>query len=216
MVTGCAFRRIISTVMKSNPLPYCDWLVQRPLEVIQLAVIHATELPTLQEARAYGEQIHYSLTGTGNSGHYYIDRDGSVECWVPPERAAHHVRGFNQHSVGIELVNRGRFPNWFHQSSQSWQEPYSEAQLMALESLLGLLKQTLPSLRFVTGHDQLDLEKVPATDACRHREGGEIGQVRRKLDPGPLFPWSRIVAGTSLDFVVADDPVLTALSDQAS
>lgn len=216
MVAGCWFRRIISTVMKSNPLPYCDRLAQRPLEAVRLAVVHATELPTLQEARTYGEQIHYCLTSTGNSGHYYIDRDGSVECWVPLERAAHHVRHFNQHSVGIELVNLGRFPNWLHQSSQSWQEPYSEAQLSALEHLLGWLKQTLPSLRLVTGHDQLDLERVPATDACAHGDGGGIDQVRRKLDPGPLFPWSRIVAATGLNFVAADNPLLTELKDQAS
>lgn len=216
MVAGYPFRRIINTDMKSKPLPYCDRLGQRPLEAVQLAVIHATELPTLQEARAYGEQIHYRQTDTGNSGHYYIDRDGSVECWVPLERTAHHVRHFNQHSVGIELVNLGRFPNWFHQSSQSWQEPYSEAPLTALENLLGLLRQALPSLRYITGHDQLDLERVPATDALQHLDGDGVNRVRRKLDPGPLFPWPRLVAATGLDFIAAGDPVLTTLRDQAS
>lgn len=182
-----------------------------------MAVVHATELPSLREARTYGERIHYQQTNTGNSGHYYIDRDGSVECWVPLQGVAHHVRHFNQHSVGIELVNLGRFPNWFHQSSQHWQEPYSEAQLTALEHLLSQLRQTLPCLRYITGHDQLDLEMVPATDADQQLDAGEVvNQVRRKLDPGPLFPWPRIATTTELDFIAADDPVLTTLRDQAS
>jgi N-acetylmuramoyl-L-alanine amidase len=95
-------------------LPYASLLESRPLEDIDLLVVHCTELPDLEIAREYGERVIYPKTGTGNSGHYYIDRDGTTEVWVPSIRVAHHVRGYNHRSVGIELVNAGRYPNWFH------------------------------------------------------------------------------------------------------
>ena len=196
--------------MKLRPLHYFDRLARRPLAAVQLAVVHATELPTLSEARVYGDRIHYHETATGNSGHYYIDRDGSIECWVPPERIAHHVRDFNQRSVGIELVNRGRFPNWLDRASQRWQEPYLEAQLGALEDLLNQLKLTLPALQCITGHDQLDVTMVPATD-----DSGQGHPVRRKVDPGPLFPWSRVLDATQLRFIGEDDPLIATLRDSA-
>lgn len=197
--------------MTLRPLHYFDRLAHRPLEAVKLAVIHATELPSLSEARIYGDRIHYHETATGNSGHYYIDRDGCMECWVPPEYAAHHVRDFNQQSVGIELVNLGRFPNWFDRASQCWQEPYLEAQLGALENLLNQLKLTLPALQYITGHDQLDVSMVQASDAA-----DQDHQVRRKVDPGPLFPWPRVLAATQLHFIGEDDPLIATLRDPTS
>jgi hypothetical protein len=70
-----------------------------------------------------------------SSGHY-IDRDGSVVQYVAPERVAHHVRGMNAHTLGIELVNTGRYPDWFDSRHQAMDEAYTEAQLQALERLL--------------------------------------------------------------------------------
>ncbi len=65
------------------PLPYVERLDQRPPEAITLVVIHSTELPDLATAREYGEIVHYADSGTGNSGHFYVDRDGSTQQWVP-------------------------------------------------------------------------------------------------------------------------------------
>jgi hypothetical protein len=87
------------------PLPYVDQLQARPREAVTLVVIHCTELPDLAMAREFGERILYAETGTGNSGHYYIDRDGRIHEFVPVTRIAHHTRGYNPQSVGIELVN---------------------------------------------------------------------------------------------------------------
>ena len=58
-------------------LPYEARLDERPLAQIDLAVIHCTELPDMATAREFGERVLYA-SGTGNSGHYYIDRDGTV------------------------------------------------------------------------------------------------------------------------------------------
>ncbi|MDX1380374.1 MAG: N-acetylmuramoyl-L-alanine amidase [Xanthomonadales bacterium] len=173
-------------------LPYVDALEARPLEAIDLVVIHCTELPDLATARAYGERVVYPDSGTGNSGHFYVERNGRVEEWVPPDRIAHHVRGYNPRSIGIELVNRGRYPDWYHSEHQYMREPYPATQIDALATLLAALKVRLPGLRWIAGHDALDPAWVTASDDASR-------QVRRKLDPGPGFPWDDIVSRVTLE-----------------
>jgi len=172
-------------------LPYVPHLAPRPLDAIDLVVIHCTELPDLATARAYGEQVLYPDSGTGNSGHWYLDRDGRIIEYVPPERIAHHVRGHNPRSVGIELVNRGRWPDWLDSRRQTPDEAYPSAQIAALRALLQHLETALPGLRQIAGHEDLDTERVPASD-------NPTLFVRRKRDPGPLFPWGEVLRGMGL------------------
>ena len=171
-------------------LPYVERLESRPLEQVDLVVIHCTELPDLATAREYGERVLYP-SGAGNSGHYYIDRDGRIVRYVPDDRVAHHVRGYNPRSIGIELVNRGRFPHWLHAGHQAMDEPYPAAQLEALAGLLRHLATVLPGLCQIAGHEDLDRQTVPAAD-------DPAVQVPRKRDPGPHFPWERILAAAPL------------------
>lgn len=178
--------------MRIDPLPYERLLAPRPLSQVDLVVVHCTELPDLATAREYGERVLYPASGTGNSGHWYIDRDGAVERWVDPARVAHHVRGHNPRSVGIELVNTGRFPHWLDARHQAMGEHYPEAQVDALVSLLQRLADDLPALRWITGHEDLDLECVPASD-------DPALQVRRKRDPGPRFPWDAVLRAIPLE-----------------
>lgn len=167
-------------------LPYNDRLERRELAAIRVAVFHCTELPTLDSARevALGE-IYPS--GTGNSGHFYVDRDGTVYQYVEPERVAHHVRNRNHDSVGIEVINTGRFPDWHHWQNQRFSEPYTETQYRACEQLLRELRSRLSRLDRIERHSDLDLGMVPAADRPDRL-------VRRKLDPGPLFDWDRMQA----------------------
>lgn len=167
-------------------LPYAGLLQARTPADIDLLVVHCTELPDLATAREFGERIHYPESGTGNSGHYYIERDGGVEQWVPENRIAHHVRGYNARSIGIELVNAGRYPDWFGAAAQNMDEPYPDTQIEALVALLAVLSGRLPGLRFIAGHEDLDHDTVPASD-------NPAVAVKRKLDPGPLFPWARVL-----------------------
>jgi len=166
------------------PLPYESRLAARAPAAIDLVIIHCTELPDLATAREYGERVLYDA-GTGNSGHYYVDRDGSVHRFVADTRVAHHTRGYNERSIGIELVNRGRYPDWLDSRRQTMTEPYTEAQIAALLGLLTRLKGEHPGLRYIAGHEDLDTAKVPASDDAAM-------EVFRKRDPGPLFPWSRL------------------------
>lgn len=175
-----------------SSLPYVSKLALRDPGDIDLVVVHCTELPDLATAREYGERVMHPDSGTGNSGHFYVDRDGSVHAWVPVERVAHHVRGFNPRSIGIELVNRGRFPDWLDSRHQAMDEPYPDPQVAALVALLQRLAAELPSLRFIAGHEELDTEQVAASDDPALR-------VPRKRDPGPLFPWPRVLAAVPLE-----------------
>ncbi|MFB9069109.1 N-acetylmuramoyl-L-alanine amidase [Pseudofulvimonas gallinarii] len=188
-------------------LPYAQKLATRATSDIDLAVIHCTELPDLATAREFGERVHYD-SGTGNSGHYYIDRDGRIERWVPEDHVAHHVRGWNTRSIGIELVHTGRWPDWYHSRRQVPTEPYPDVQIDALTALLRGLRESLPSLRWIAGHDDLDREQVAASDAPDQ-------SVRRKIDPGPGFPWPRVVAASGLARLDPDSPLpFPAKSDE--
>ena len=174
-----------------SALPYVERLDHRSPESITMVVIHATELPDLKTAREFGEEIHHFESQTGNSGHFYIDRDGTVEQWVPLERVAHHVRGHNATSIGIELVHQGRWPDWFDSRRQDWSEAYPEEQINALIWLLQQLEKELPGLKHIAGHDELDTDMIAASDAPETL-------IRRKLDPGPTFPWPQVLERISL------------------
>jgi N-acetylmuramoyl-L-alanine amidase len=178
-------------------LPYVSGLESRRPSAVDMVVIHCTELPDLEVARDYGEKLLYPESGTGDSGHFYIERSGKIEQWVPIDRIAHHVRGHNETSIGIELDNRGRFPDWFDSRRQNMTQAYSDIQLDALIELLEQLQADCPSLRWIAGHEDLDPSKVPSSDR-------PAVMVSRKMDPGPLFPWHKILASTRLNRFVPD------------
>jgi N-acetylmuramoyl-L-alanine amidase len=174
------------------PLPYEARLAERAPSAIDLVVIHCTELPDLAMAREFGERIRYEDTQTGNSGHYYIDRDGRTLRFVDDLRVAHHTFRFNPRSIGIELVNLGRYPHWNDSRHQVMTEPYTTAQVQALLALLRQLRASHPGLRWIAGHDVLDQRREPASD-------NPDLLLPRRLDPGPMFPWDEVIAGSGLE-----------------
>jgi N-acetylmuramoyl-L-alanine amidase len=174
-----------------SPLPYELRLEERPLAQIDLVVIHCTELPDLQTARQFGEEVRYD-SGTGNSGHYYIDRDGSVHQYVRVARIAHHVRGYNPRSIGIELVNIGRYPHWGDSRYQAFTVPYTHEQIESLRALLRQLRAEHANLRWIAGHEDLDRRLEPASD-------DPTIMLPRRQDPGPLFPWAGVLDDTGLE-----------------
>lgn len=174
-----------------QPLPYVSLLPERPASAVEMVVIHCTELPDLAVAREYGERVLYD-SGAGASGHFYIDRDGSIHQYVPGTRVANHVRGHNPNSIGIELVNLGRYPHWWDSRHQTMTEPYAPLQLAALRALLAQLRLDYPNLRLIAGHEDLDTAKLPASN-------DPSLEVARKLDPGPLFPWPEVLEGSGLE-----------------
>ena len=142
-------------------------------------IIHATGGPFCQSGR-----VLFSPAGTvvrikqffDNSSavgiHYIVGPDGEIAASVPEDEVAIHAVGRNHTSIGIELINAG-----------DGREPFPEAQVAALTKLVAQIKRRwrIPS-HAVVGHDEVD----HSTFACGGRE------VRRKQDPGPLFPWARL------------------------
>ncbi|MEO8998953.1 MAG: N-acetylmuramoyl-L-alanine amidase [Rhodanobacter sp.] len=180
----------MSLTIHDQLLPYVDLLPERPAEAVDLVVIHCTELPDLATAREYGERVLHA-SGAGNSGHYYGDRDGAVYRYVPGTRVANHVRRHNPNSIGIELVNLGRYPHWWDSQHQQMTEPYPAAQIHALAQLLARLGDDFPNLRRIAGHEDLDTAMMSASD-------DPAKEIHRKLDPGPLFPWAKVLESSGL------------------
>lgn len=125
----------------------------RPLAV----VVHATE------GELAGTLAHLRDESSMVSAHYVIDRDGTVYQLVPERVVAYHVAcGVDgcvsscpaflcgdgkpeAHTVGIELVNRGKVPqNWSGAVYEDygmafgwrWWEDYPQAQVEALKRLV--------------------------------------------------------------------------------
>jgi N-acetylmuramoyl-L-alanine amidase len=184
-----------SLLIQDWPLPYEDRLDARPASAVDLVVVHCTELPDIEIAREFGEKIRYAEKGTGNSGHYYIDRDGSVFRFVADTRVAHQTYGYNARSIGIELVNRGRYPYWNDSRHQTFTEAYAQAQIEALRALLARLRENLPNLRSIAGHEDLDRRLEPSSD-------DPAKLLPRRRDPGPLFPWNAVLDGCGLERLV--------------
>ena len=178
-------------IIQDWPLPYEERLDTRPPSAIDLVVVHCTELPDLNLAREFGEKVRYEK-GTGNSGHYYVDRDGAVFRFVADTRVANQTFGYNTRSIGIELINRGRFPYWNDSRHQAFTEPYTQEQIDALRALLGKLHNDLPNLRWIAGHEDLDRRLEPAAD-------DPAKMLPRRQDPGPLFPWDEVLNGSGLE-----------------
>jgi N-acetylmuramoyl-L-alanine amidase len=73
-------------------------------------------------------------------------------------------------------------------------EVYPDTQIHALSALLAQLEKSLPGLESIAGHADLDTAVIPSED-----KPGVM--VRRKLDPGPKFPWDDVLKTTNLRFL---------------
>ena len=147
-------------------------------EPVRQVVIHATGGPDCDPARRFrggtldGIVAHFLRHQGTISIHYVIGRDGSVVGMVPESRVAHHVRGQNADSLGIELVNDG-----------DGQDPFPDAQIAALASVLrGILDRHGLRYSSVKSHAELDTSSL----TC------EGQRIKRKQDPGAAFPWSTL------------------------
>jgi N-acetylmuramoyl-L-alanine amidase len=174
------------------PLPYEERLTARPSSAIDLVVIHCTELPDMKMAREYGERIHYAEKQTGNSGHYYVDLEGRIFRFVADTRVANHTFGYNARSIGIELVNIGRYPHWGDSRFQAFTVPYTARQIESLRALLRQLRGDHANLRWIAGHEELDRRLELATD-------DPAKWLPRRQDPGPLFPWPDVLKDAGLE-----------------
>ena len=142
-------------------------------------IIHHTEQKSCEQTLQT-----FTIPRTEVSAHYVICRDGMVHHMLNDYLRAHHagagkwgaVTDMNSCSIGIELDNDGK-------------EPFPDAQIGSLISLLGQLKTryNIPAANFI-GHADF----APA----------------RKKDPSVLFPWKQLaLQGYGLWYEQAGDSV---------
>lgn len=112
--------------------------------------------------------------------HYVVDRDGQVEAGVPEDVAATHATGWNQRSIGIELVNNG-----------DGRDPFPPGQVAALVTLAKAIRARHPGIALdrVLRHSDVDRSTFPP-----ERFGDACAAYRRKEDPGDAFPWTAFKA----------------------
>jgi len=143
-----------------------------------MVVLHYTGMQSCAAA-----QVRLCDPAAEVSAHYLISQQGDVLPLVDESMRAWHagagqwggVRDVNSRSIGIELANTG-------------QEPFAQAQMVALETLLGdvLTRWSIPAHRVIAHSDM-----APA----------------RKTDPGARFDWRRLaLAGSSVWPAVAAVP----------
>jgi len=135
---------------------------------------HTAQASTDQTIRTF------ILKSTGTSAHYIIGRDGKLVHMVNDYLRANHAgvgkwgneADLNSSSLGIEIDNNGN-------------EPYSDAQINSLISLLSVLtkKYNIPAANII-GHSDIS--------------------PKRKIDPNK-FPWKKLA---DQGFGLWYDPVL--------
>jgi N-acetyl-anhydromuramyl-L-alanine amidase AmpD len=70
-------------------------------------------------------------------------------------------------------------------------ELYPDRQVETLLYLIALCVQTVPTLRFITGHeDVVNSHTISAKHGWPTNEEGR--RLGGKVDPGPMFPWMRV------------------------
>lgn len=108
-------------------------------------VIHHTAGGSLS-----GAVSHLKKLGLGY--HYLIDKDGSVSCYVPPEKLCYHSFKRSGDSIGISYVG-----------GQTPEHAINEKQMEALIHTIKHVKNRVPSVKYLTGHKHVD----PRTKSSR-------------------------------------------------
>ena len=153
---------------------------RRPVDAL---IIHSLGGPDCRDGRVFYKQIDGDAGEWANrfaalpgvSIHYVIGRDGTVVTSIPEALAASHAIGWNQRSIGIELVNNG-----------DHRDPFPQVQLDALVRLAREIRRRHPAIALarVLRHSDVDHTNFPAAEF-----GVGCTAFRRKLDPGDAFPW---------------------------
>ena len=106
--------------------------------------------------------------------HYIIDRDGSIVSSIDEGRVANHAIGWNQRSIGVELINKG-----------DGVESYPKAQILSLELLVRQLMVKYPKIKLenIVRHSDIDARSF----VCGSQS------IKQKQDPGQEFGYRRFL-----------------------
>ncbi len=161
----------------------------------EFLMIHFTSAVVIDRDDPYNMELNRSIFEDYEIGiNYIIDRDGTVFCYLPENRAAWHAgegefngeerltNRMNMYSIGIEVLAIGSesdmaqyLTSYEYRSLDSDFYGYTEAQYVSLKLLTEDIcaRHNIPMDRnHIIGHEEYSPEKS---------------------DPGELFDWGRIV-----------------------
>ena len=123
---------------------------------VKYIVLHCSATPPSQDIGAAEiDQWHRARGWSGIGYHWVIRRDGRIE---PGRSVSHegvqqgaHVRGHNQHSVGVCLVGGMTDED---RPANLWMETYTPQQMSAARELVDVLRRMFPGAE-VLGHRDL-------------------------------------------------------------
>ncbi|MGE0816639.1 MAG: N-acetylmuramoyl-L-alanine amidase [Vicinamibacterales bacterium] len=161
---------------------------RRPVDAV---IVHSLGGPDCADGRRFYRTVEgdaASWMATFNrlpivSIHYVIGRDGQVAAGVPEAVAAAHATGWNQRSIGIELVNNG-----------DGVDPFPAVQVEALVTLVRGILARHPDVTpaRILRHSDVDRSTFPEAAF-----GRACTAFRRKEDPGAAFPWEAFEAAVA-------------------
>ncbi len=173
------------------PFEKFSWNREYPPEYV---MIHFTSAVMLSKDSPYNmDAIREIFVDSEISIHYIIDRNGTVQCYIPENRAAWHAgkgsfggykkltNAMNKYSIGIELVAIG---------SQNDMSVYmTEEEYSAIDaSLIGFTDEQynalIPLVKDICKRNSIPFDK-------EHIIGHSMYKPQ-KTDPGELFDWSRL------------------------
>lgn len=164
---------------------YCERKLLADSPVINTLVMHYTAT-TLQKTLAI-----FSNDKTPVASHYIIDEDGTIFSNIPEEFAARHAGRnvgdsywngatiVNANSLGIEQVNFGykvdesQTPGIKVEGDNKEWYPFEQAQINA----------SIELSRYLVAKYHIQPENIV---------GHSDVAPKRKVDPGPLFPWQQL------------------------
>lgn len=168
---------------------------RRPVDAV---IVHSLGGPDCSNGSRFFKQIDGDASTWARtfaklplvSIHYVIDREGVVESVIPEAMAASHAVGWNQRSIGIELVNNG-----------DGVDPFPRPQIGALLRLIESIRSRHPDVAVerVLRHSDVDRTTFSAA-----RHGRRCSAFRRKLDPGDAFPWDDFKRTLAQRFLLAE------------
>jgi N-acetyl-anhydromuramyl-L-alanine amidase AmpD len=106
--------------------------------------------------------------------HYLVGRDGRVLKSIDEDRVANHAIGWNERSIGIELINKG-----------DGKENYPHAQMLSLEVLLRKLRFKYPLIKIqnIVRHSDVDKRVFKCG----------LHWIKQKQDPGSKFEFKKFL-----------------------
>ena len=157
------------------------------IDAIDTIVIHYMSAAAVSPDDPYNlSRLLKIFCDYGVSAHYLIARDGEVCRLVPEEMKAWHAgpsimpepdnrTGVNEFSIGIELA-----------ATES--SGFTDAQYETLNGLCADIEERRRKKMVYVGHDMIAGERAVALGVRKEP----------KVDPGPLFDWSRLARITRI------------------